>query len=164
MAKQLSVARELEIIYGPIEDPEDQIQNHGQTPKVYLEKSVDYQATYLSLESELQQETRWIQTKLLGPAMDAKESIAPLKKTIKRRENCKLDFERFQTRVDHLKQKGMRNDDAALMKHEADLAQAITVSRPVSLIAWTSNTDHSRRSTMESMITCDKLCHLQSMQ
>jgi len=125
------VARELEILYRPIDDPDAKTPTPGidTTPQRFLSKSTDYRMLYSDLHKDLQQETEWIQTKLLYPAMEAKESLAPLKKTIKKRENCKLDFERYQSRTDHARQKASKSgrDDPALVKHESDLSAATVV-------------------------------------
>jgi len=122
------MAAELEVLYRPINVPDFPDQPNT-TPKAYLDKSRDYRVSYGGLESDLQQETGWIQTKLLYPAMEAKEAMAPLKKTIKKREDYKLDYERYQSRTDHARQKGTKSarDEAALAKHEGDLTQAVNV-------------------------------------
>ena len=125
------MAREFEILYNPIDDPDAKTPTPGinTTPQKLLVKSADYRTAYSEMQKDLQQETELIQTKLLYPAMEAKESLAPLKKTIKKRENCKLDFERYQSRADHARQKTSKSarDDVALAKHESDLSNAKTV-------------------------------------
>ena len=129
LAKQLAIAKELEVIYLPIEDQETGSE-HGATPQKYLEKATSYRASQLELAQDLQQETDFIQTKLIHPAMEAKEYIGFTKKTIKKRENCKLDYERFKKRVDTLKLKvSSPRDEAALAKYETELEQATWVSQ-----------------------------------
>lgn len=129
LASQLGVASELETLYQPVHDPESNF--NVEADQGLLEKATHLKKSYADLDNDLQQETNWIQTKLLRPAMDAKQSIAPLKKVIKKRENYKLDYERYQGRVDHAKQKAKTiKDEGALAKLEADLSGAISVSCP----------------------------------
>ncbi|GAM87173.1 hypothetical protein ANO11243_051940 [Dothideomycetidae sp. 11243] len=143
LAFQLGIARELETLYSPIHDPESQF--NAATDPAMLDKAVQFRTSYSDLEKELQQETDWIQTKLLHPAMDAKQSIAPLKKVVKKRENHKLDYERYQARVDHAKTKGAKSqrDEATLIKHEADLSGALVLYQ---------NADEQIRRSMPAVI------------
>ncbi|KAF4553228.1 HOB1-like protein [Elsinoe fawcettii] len=121
---QLGVAQQLETLYRPIHDPESKY--NAESDPAMLDKALQLKSTYADLEKDLQQETNWIQAKLLQPAMDAKQSIAPLKKTLKKRENYKLDYERYKTRVDSIKQKGVTTAkaDANMARSESDLSQA----------------------------------------
>lgn len=115
-------------MYLPIEDPESGVE-HGATPQKYLEKATSYRGSQLELAQDLQQETDWIQTKLIHPAMEAKEYIGYTKKTMKKREDCKLDYERCKKRADNLRVKAnTERDEAALAKLETDLSQATWVS------------------------------------
>jgi SH3 domain/BAR domain len=67
-----------------------------------------------------------VDLKMIRPAQDAKDSLHLLKKTIKKREDKKLDFERYQSRYDAGMKKSKRTEreDAALMKAKDDLSQA----------------------------------------
>lgn len=127
---QLNIAQQLDVIYHPIHDAESNF--NAESDPAALERASKLKSTYVDLENDLQQETSWIQTKLLQPAMDAKSSIAPLKKVIKKRDNYKLDYERYQSRVDHAKQKGPKNakDEGTLARHETDMSGALNVSLP----------------------------------
>ncbi|KAF2220198.1 hypothetical protein BDZ85DRAFT_298258 [Elsinoe ampelina] len=124
LTHQLGVAQQLETLYRPVHDPESKY--NAESDPAMLDKALQLKSTYADLEKDLQQETTWIQAKLLQPAMDAKQSIAPLKKTLKKRENYKLDYERYHTRVDSMRQKGVTTAkaDANMARSEADLAQA----------------------------------------
>ncbi|KAG9537988.1 hypothetical protein KCV01_g26789, partial [Aureobasidium melanogenum] len=77
------------------------------------------------LGKDLGTEINSIEPRLLRPAMDAKDSLKMLKKSIKRREDLKLDYERYNSRVDSARRKDTRSarEENALMKHEADLAR-----------------------------------------
>ncbi|KAF2150498.1 hypothetical protein K461DRAFT_177401 [Myriangium duriaei CBS 260.36] len=127
LAFQFGIAQHFETLYKPIEDPESKYAS--ESDQIALEKAQQLRATYGDLDKDLQQETDWIQTKLLQPAMDAKQSIAPLKKVVKKRENYKLDYERYQGRVDHVKQKGLKSarEEGTLAKHESDVSAALAL-------------------------------------
>lgn len=133
LQRQLGIAQEFETLYRPLDDqmdPGGAGRAPSSTPKSFLDKCAGLRATYEELQVELRQDTSLIETKLLRPAWDIKESIAPLKKDIKRRENSKLDFERYSSRVEASMKKENRSakEEAALAKHESDLNQATYVS------------------------------------
>lgn len=67
-----------------------------------------------------------IDNKLLRPAQVAKQCLKPLEKTLKYRENVKLDYERYLSRAEHVRKKDNRSikEEAALAGHESNLAQA----------------------------------------
>ena len=79
-----------------------------------------------SVSLNLQQEINMVQNRLVTPAEQAREHLKPLKKTLKHRENTKLDYERYLSRTQHAQKKQTRSmkEEAALAKHESDLAQA----------------------------------------
>ncbi|KEQ66500.1 uncharacterized protein M437DRAFT_40022 [Aureobasidium melanogenum CBS 110374] len=126
---QLYVAETLHLLYKPIEvedDPNNPTQQKAApTPRKYLEKAGDLQTIYAHLQKDLSTEVNSIEPRLLRPAMDAKDSLKMLKRSIKRREDLKLDYERYNSRVDSARRKETRSarEENALMKHEADLAR-----------------------------------------
>ncbi|THW77234.1 hypothetical protein D6D19_02406 [Aureobasidium pullulans] len=127
---QLYVAETLHLLYQPIEvedDPDNPTQHKpAPTPRRYLDKASDLQAVYSNLGKDLSNEVTSIEVKLLRPAMDAKDSLKMLKKSVKRREDLKLDYERYNSRVDSVRRKETRSarEENALMKHETDLARS----------------------------------------
>lgn len=68
-------------------------------------------------------------SRVIGPATDAKEFIQPIRKTIKKRENKRLDWERYIDRVNNASKKTKRSEreNAALAKAEQELAKASDV-------------------------------------
>lgn len=70
-----------------------------------------------------------METRIVGPATTAKDYLQPLRKTLKSRENKKLDFERYQDRVlaAHKKMKKTEKENASLARYEQDLAKAAEV-------------------------------------
>lgn len=67
--------------------------------------------------------------RVIKPATDAKDYIQPIRKTIKKRENKRLDWERYQDKVRNAGKKMTRSDreNAALAKAEEELANAADV-------------------------------------
>lgn len=67
--------------------------------------------------------------RVIRPATDAKEYLQPVRKTIKKRENKRLDWERYIDKVNHASKKLKRTDreNAALAKAEEELARAADV-------------------------------------
>lgn len=149
LKRQGGVATCLETLYRPFHDPESHF--NAEYDPALLAKAQHLKSSYIDLEKDLQQETSWIQSKLLQPAMDAKQSCVPVKKLIKQRENCKLDFERYQSRVDHAKAKANRSarDETALIKHESDLSQATTVCHHDSISRDPHLIDHCSFTTLK---------------
>ena len=68
--------------------------------------------------------------RVIKPATDAKDYIQPIRKTIKKRDNKRLDYERYIDKVNHASKKLKRTDreNAALAKAEEELAKAADVS------------------------------------
>lgn len=91
-----------------------------------MNKCLALQKIYAELARDLQQEINMVQNRLVTPAEQAREHLKPLKKTLKHRENTKLDYERYLSRTEHAQKKQTRSmkEEAALAKHESDLAQA----------------------------------------
>jgi hypothetical protein len=76
-------------------------------------------------------------SRVIRPATDAKEYLQPIRKTIKKRENKRLDWERYMDKVNSLSKKLKRSDrdNAALARAEEDLAKAADVGFLVHLIS-----------------------------
>ena len=109
----------------------------GDTDTVYAatdpdtqQRATDLKDIYEELRTELLEEVNTIDLRIIRPAMDARESIQPLKKVIKKREDKKLDYERYQGRVDTTKKKSKlsERDQATLAKTERELARSSEVS------------------------------------
>jgi len=71
-------------------------------------------------------------SRVIRPATDAKEYLQPLRKTIKKRENKRLDWERYIDKVNTAQRKLKRTDreNAALAKAEEELGRAADVYNP----------------------------------
>lgn len=109
------------------------------TPAPQMQKCLGLQKEYSDEKTDLAQEIALITNKVLLPAEDAKQRTKLLHKTLKHRENTKLDYERYVSRVEHARKKEARSakDEQNLQTHEANLAQ--------SKIDYSTADDHVRQ-------------------
>jgi len=123
---QLAIVTEFYTLYDPIVGASD---GHGRdtvaTPELQLHRTFNLRQAYEDLKSELMEEIGQIEERIIKPATDARDCIAPIRRTIKKRENKRLDLERCQDRVNKLQRKVSRTpkEESALGKAEDELAQ-----------------------------------------
>ncbi|KAI2619701.1 hypothetical protein GGR54DRAFT_126093 [Hypoxylon sp. NC1633] len=124
---QLGIVTEYDGLWDPIVGASD---GHGKpavaTPDLQLERTLGLKEAYAELKAELLDEVGLIESVIIRPATDARDCIAPLRKTIKKRENKRLDYEKCQDKANKLQRKASRSpkEDAALAKAESEVAQA----------------------------------------
>ncbi|KAL9035765.1 MAG: hypothetical protein Q9180_004678, partial [Flavoplaca navasiana] len=115
-------------LYSPIVEANENYEGHGarETPRPTMLRTVKLQQAYADLKTDLLEEVNLVDTRIIKPAMDAKDHIQPLKKVIKKRADKKLDFEKYQARVDKGRKNTKRSDkdNAALAKAETELYHA----------------------------------------
>ncbi|KIV85164.1 hypothetical protein PV11_00894 [Exophiala sideris] len=128
LTHQHRVFEELETLYSPIIGAGDDYQGHipVETPEHLLRRAARIKTEYADLKRDLTEDLGQVDDRLIRPAQDAKDSLHTLRKTIKKREDRKLDYERYQSRVDSALKKTKRSDRdaAALAKTQTDLAAA----------------------------------------
>ncbi|KAI1803690.1 hypothetical protein F4811DRAFT_571851 [Daldinia bambusicola] len=123
---QLGIVTEYDGLWDPIVGATD---GHGTpalpTPDSQLERTLSLKQAYTELKAEILEEVGLIESTIIRPATDARDCIAPLRKTIKKRENKRLDYEKCQDKVNKLQRKAARTpkEDAALAKAEAEVAR-----------------------------------------
>ena len=71
---------------------------------------VESQQNVKSLKRDLSDDLNQVDTQMISPAQEAKDSLQTMRKTIKRREDKKLDFERYQSRFDSSNKKSKTSD------------------------------------------------------
>ncbi|KAK0303899.1 hypothetical protein LTR01_007761 [Friedmanniomyces endolithicus] len=125
---QYDTIEALAFLYKPLEpsaDP-DQRRPPTTTPQTYMQKCLGLQKVYSEVKTDLSTELNLIDSKLVRPATEAKAATKSLGKTLKHRENCKLDYERYLSRAEHGRKKDTRSmkEEASLAAHECNLAQA----------------------------------------
>lgn len=111
------------------------------TPQAQLDRTNNLKLAYAELKADLLDEVNMVDQRIIRPATDAKEHIKPIKKTIKNRENKRIDYENYQDRVEKKKkQKLSEREEAGLIKLEADMAKAADVRTKRALSYATSLT------------------------
>ncbi|KAI4200810.1 MAG: hypothetical protein LQ346_002291 [Caloplaca aetnensis] len=116
---QQRLAYDFQDMYSSNSDPTERSEGHEikETPRPIMMRTVKLQQAYAELKNDLLEEVNTVDTRIIKPAMDAKDHIQPLKK---------MDFEKYQSRVD----KGRKNmkrtdkDNVALAKAETELYHA----------------------------------------
>jgi hypothetical protein len=123
---QLAIVTEYYTLYDPIVGASD---GHGRdavtTPELQLHRTFNLRQAYEDLKSELMEEIGQIEERIIKPATDARDCIAPIRRTIKKRENKRLDVERCQDKVNKLQRKVSKTpkEESTLGKAEDELAQ-----------------------------------------
>ncbi len=121
---QLAVVTEYEGLYDPITGASD---GHGRelaaTPEAQLHRTFRLRETYAELRADMLVEVADMEPRVIRPAADARDAIQPIRKTIKKRENKRLDYEKAQDKVNKLSRKSGRTpkEDAALARAEQDM-------------------------------------------
>ena len=137
MKRQAAMLADYENIYTPIvgADGHD-AEKHAETPREKLERANVLKVNYTELQQDMLEEVAMIEKRIVHPAQDARTSVKAYKKTIKKREDKKLDYERYRSRSDKLEKQTKRTDreNTALAKHQIDLTSATAVSS-----AWTED-------------------------
>jgi len=127
---QLAMIAGFEELYNPIVGASD---GHGHDPvltsQLQLDRTSKLKDAYTDLKTDLTEEVIMMDARVIKPATEAQEYLQPIKKTIKKRENKRLDWERYLDKVNSQSKKMKRTDreNAALAKSEEDLARATEV-------------------------------------
>ncbi|KAH7016450.1 uncharacterized protein B0I36DRAFT_337702 [Microdochium trichocladiopsis] len=121
---QLGIVTELESLYDPIVGAADETAKpHNATPELLLERTLRLREAHDELKTDLLEEIEVVDDKVVKPVSAARDYISPVRKTIKKREKLRLDYENVQTDVTKLQRKPSRTpkDDKSLAKAEAEL-------------------------------------------
>lgn len=127
---QLGTAGEYVTLYDPITGATD---GHGRraepTPELQLNRTFNLRQTCEDAKDEMLTEIQGFEAAIIRPGTDARDHIQPLRKTIKKRENKRLDYEKCAEKVKKLQRKPGKSakDDAAMHKAEDELARATEV-------------------------------------
>ncbi|PWW74133.1 hypothetical protein C7212DRAFT_284285 [Tuber magnatum] len=113
-------------IYKAIPLPQDYNTQVAETPVTVLRKVARLHAAQNDLKADMMEEIERVDKMLVERLSEAKAALKPVKKAIDKRENKKLDFERFTKTVEN--QRGKKNksdrDYSVLSKAELDLERA----------------------------------------
>lgn len=79
-------------MYAPIVGAADSYHGHQpvDTPEGTITRTVRLREEYEELKKDLMEEVNMVEEKLIKPAMDARDSLSLMKKTIKKREDRKV--------------------------------------------------------------------------
>ncbi|KAJ5221979.1 uncharacterized protein N7469_010866 [Penicillium citrinum] len=125
---QSRMADEFDGFYAPIVGSSETPSPHRprETDATLVGRSNRLRKEFDELREEMIQELDVVEDKMARPAENAKSSLEPMKKTIKKRNDKKVDFEIYQGKVDGLihKQKRSDRENANLSKAQLDLASA----------------------------------------
>lgn len=126
LSSQLGIVTEYEGLYDPIVGATD---GHGVEPiltsQPLLDRTFRLKEAYTELRSELSEEISQLDVRIIRPATDARVYIDPIRKTIKKRENKRLDYEKAQDKANKLHKKMNRTpkEDGQLAKAEEEMAR-----------------------------------------
>ncbi|KIV90790.1 hypothetical protein PV10_05398 [Exophiala mesophila] len=128
LTHQHRIFEEFETIYAPIIGAGDDYHGHipQDTPDHLVRRTNRIKADYEELKKDLTQDLTQVEDQVIRPAQTARDHLLSMKKTIRKREDKKLDFERYQSRVDSASKKTKRSEreTAALAKAQSDLSTA----------------------------------------
>lgn len=130
---QLGTAGEYVTLYDPITGAtEAQGRRAEPAPELQLTRTFNLQQAFETTKDEIFTELQAFEAGVIRPGTDARDHIGPLRKTIKKRENKRLDYEKCAEKVKKLQRKPGKSakDDAAVHKAEDELARATEVRTP----------------------------------
>ncbi|KAH6688948.1 SH3 domain signaling protein [Plectosphaerella plurivora] len=123
---QFGMAKEYQGLYDPISSGDSSKAGNTPTPDLQLSRTFALSEVYSDLKDELNKEVVAIDTQIIQPATDARKCILPIKKTIKKREDKMVAYEKAQEKVKKLQRKADRSpkEETALAKAENEMTQA----------------------------------------
>lgn len=128
LTHQARLLTELESLYQPILGAGADYHGHQavETDPEILARTERYKSESEELRNDLSEDLAQVDSRMIMVAQSAKDSLQIMRKPIKKREDRKLDFERYQSRVDsgQKKTKPSERDRAAHGKAEVELASA----------------------------------------
>lgn len=124
---QVGMAKAFDELYEPVMGATSE--EHGHEPVLTSEvqrgRTTNLHKAFAELKADLLDELGMIDQRVIRPSTDARESIQPLKKTIKKRENKRLDYESYLDRLEKRRRaQKSEKDDVGITKLEADVARA----------------------------------------
>lgn len=89
---QQRLIQSFEVMYSPIIGAGETYEGHEplETPEHIMQRTRKLQEGYAELKTDLLEEVNLVDTRLLKPAMDARDYIQPLRKVIKKRGDRKV--------------------------------------------------------------------------
>jgi amphiphysin len=90
--RQYLLAALFETVYKPVVGATEQHARRppGETPHELMQRTTDLNTIYSELKEDLNVELQMIDKRLINPAIEARDALKPMKKTIKKREDKKV--------------------------------------------------------------------------
>lgn len=140
MTVQCRFLSEIDLLYAPIVGAGEDYSGHVpvETPANLVARTSRLKTEYDDLKRDLAEDLNDVQAKMIDPAQQTRDNLAIARKVMKKREDKKLDYERYQSRVDSSMKKTKLSDRerAQLTKAQSDLTLATE--------AYTAADDHLR--------------------
>ena len=94
LARQLLMIEEFNTLYKPLGAKGEAFGSHvpADTPQAKLERAERLREAYAELKTDMLEEIKAVDLKLIMPAKTARDSIKPMKKVIKKREDKKVSL------------------------------------------------------------------------
>ncbi|KAF2456308.1 hypothetical protein BDY21DRAFT_322520 [Lineolata rhizophorae] len=128
LTHQANVAHEFDFLYQPIHVAGEGATPHQPvaTPEEVARRAMALRNAQEELRTDMAEQLEAMDGRLIGPALEARDAMQPMKKVMKKREDKKLDYERYKSRVEALQKKSRlsERENVALAKHESDLARS----------------------------------------
>ncbi|KAF1942792.1 hypothetical protein EJ02DRAFT_453884 [Clathrospora elynae] len=123
---QLSTVELIYTIFKPLGGESASSHAAAETPPATLERVNGLHEAFSELKTDMMEEVKDIDRKLIIPAKLARDALKPMEKAIKKREDAKIDYERYKSRCETLQNKKTRSEreNHALAKHEIDLERS----------------------------------------
>ncbi|KAL2269358.1 hypothetical protein VTJ83DRAFT_1542 [Remersonia thermophila] len=114
VTSQLQLTTEYEHLYDPVLGPTDRPNRAAKTSRRQLERVFRLREAYRELKDDILNELGRIDTHVIKPASSARDSLVPVRKTIKKRESKRLAYELAQERAMALEKKEFEVVDSHL--------------------------------------------------
>ena len=103
LGTQQRLAHGFQTMYSPIMGADESYVAHEPviTPRHIMERTVNFHASYDELRTDLLEEVAMVDTRIIKPAMEAKDCIQPMKKVIRKRGDKKVGTNLHQS-VNHI--------------------------------------------------------------
>ncbi|KAI5791841.1 hypothetical protein EDC01DRAFT_656173 [Geopyxis carbonaria] len=121
LVHETRIADSLHDVYQTIPRTGDSTNPPPETPEDILHRVALLHTTYNDLKEDMMEEVVKVDTLLIGPMTTCRGTLKPVKKAIEKRDNKKLDFERYQKQVDHSKGKKSKSDREYSVQSRAEM-------------------------------------------
>ena len=99
LGTQQRLAHGFQTLYSPIVGADDNYTGHEPaiTPRHVMERTINFHKSYDELRTDLLEEVAMVDTRIIKPAMEAKDCIQPMKKVIRKRGDKKVGTTVYQS-------------------------------------------------------------------